>query len=208
MKKKLENNILKYRKFYKVYRNIIWFLVFIILFPLIVGFIYALPLPQIVAVEPGDLLAFYGTALGIFISFCTYRAEKKKEQKERQRKLKPKLIVKLSKMPNATELFNLSIEKIGQQPLSYFQLYEQYISEELKHFQNFIVSFNQTTENVDRLKPNYTFVLENGAIGKDGYPNYIQILCEDIDGNMWNCCFYKIKDCDKIYYYPRDFEIL
>ena len=38
-------------------------------FPLGVGAIYALPLPRIINVEAGDLLAYYGTTFGIIGSF-------------------------------------------------------------------------------------------------------------------------------------------
>ena len=208
MKIKSNNLISKGRKCYKIHKSTIWLFVCILLFPFVMGFLYSLPFLKALSVKIGDALAFYGTALGIFASFYTYRAEKKKEEKKRQNKLKPNLIVKLSKTPNNTRLFELSIEKIGEQPLSYFYLYDKNISEKLNSFQSFIVSFDQTVEEVANINPNYNFVLEDGAVNKDGYPNYIQILCEDVDKNMWNCCFYRIKDGDKIYYYPRDFEIL
>ena len=50
--------------------------------------------------------------------------------------------------------------------------------------------------------------MDSDIIDSDSYPKYIQLLCNDKDGNTWNCCYYKVKDCDKIYYYPRDFEII
>lgn len=50
--------------------------------------------------------------------------------------------------------------------------------------------------------------MDSDIIDTDGYPKYIQLLCDDKDGNAWNGCYYKVKDCDKIYYYPRDFEII
>ena len=33
---------------------------------------------------------------------------------------------------------------------------------------------------------------------KDGYPKYIQILCEDTDRYTWNFEYHKINDCGKI----------
>ena len=53
----------------------------VLIFPLLVGAIYALPLPQVIAVESGDLLAYYGTSLGILGSFITYQAERKRTDK-------------------------------------------------------------------------------------------------------------------------------
>ena len=50
--------------------------------------------------------------------------------------------------------------------------------------------------------------MDSEILDKDGFPQYVQLLCDDIDGNSWNCCYYKVKDCDKVYYYPRDFEII
>ena len=50
--------------------------------------------------------------------------------------------------------------------------------------------------------------MDPDIIDRDGYPRYVQLICDDKEGNAWDCCYHKVKDCDKIYYYPRDFEII
>ena len=45
----------------------------LIIFPVIIDLIYAISTKQIVNISAGDLLSFYGAALGIFVSFVTYR---------------------------------------------------------------------------------------------------------------------------------------
>ena len=62
------------------------------MFPIIIGMFYALPIPQIVAVDSGALLAYYGTIFGIIGSFITYRQELKKRKKERIKELKPNFL--------------------------------------------------------------------------------------------------------------------
>ena len=54
------------------------FVVFIFLFPLLIGIICALNLPNIINVASGDLLSYYAVAFGILASYLTYKNEKYK----------------------------------------------------------------------------------------------------------------------------------
>lgn len=75
----------KITAFFESNRTAVWIAIVLLVFPIIVGLIYALPLPQVIAVSSEDMLSFYGTAFGIFGSFILYRLEKKNEEKRETR---------------------------------------------------------------------------------------------------------------------------
>ena len=80
----------------KKHKTEIIFCILLFLFPILVGLIYALPLPQVIKVESGDLLGYYATTFGILGSFYTYRQEKRKSHIEHLRELRPCLIVEIT----------------------------------------------------------------------------------------------------------------
>ena len=77
--------------------------------------IYAIPIPQFVAVDSGDLFAYYGTTFGIIGSFITYRHELNKSKKERIGELKPAFIVEVKKLGKEEDIFNIEIINGSQQ---------------------------------------------------------------------------------------------
>jgi len=179
----------------------------VLIFPLLVGAIYALPLPQVIAVESGDLLAYYGTSMGILGSFITYQSERKKADKERAQKMKPIFAVEVCKSQDEQGLFDISITKLSEKPLSYMYLYDEFVSAAVSNKCVFKVMFCQIDANkIQDLDFNVT--MDPEIMDNDDYPKYVQILCEDADGNTWNCCYYKVKNGNQIYYYPRDIEML
>lgn len=92
----MKNKIVS-KKFFKSNKYLIILFVLLFLFPIVIGLFYALPLPQIVAVGSGDLLAYYGAFFGIVGSFVTYRIEIAKRKKERIKEIKPVFIVEVKK---------------------------------------------------------------------------------------------------------------
>lgn len=195
----------KLLKAIKKHRLIITFAIIIFVFPLIVGWAYHLPLPQIIAVTSGDLLAYYGTAFGIYLSFVTYSHEKKKEEKERNRDLRPKIIVNLIKDTNQPELLLLTVNNFGKSVYRYIYLYDKYVSLALSDSLNLKISFNLSDKYAKEIGSEYN--IHEIALS-DGYPNYIQLDLDDVDGNNWDCCFHKVNDNGKIYYHPECFEIM
>lgn len=196
------------KKFFKQNKSLFWILVILFFFPIVIGLIYALPLPQVVAVESGDLLAYYGTAFGILGSFATYRYEVNKNKKEKIKELKPVFIVDVKRTDTENNVFNVDIVNRSQQTLSFLHLYDEFVSALFEGHYSFKVTYNKTIEEVEDLKPDYNITMDSEIIDADGFPKYVQLLCDDSEGNAWNCCYYKIKDCNKVYYYPRDFEII
>ena len=82
--------------------------------------IYALPLPQIVAVESGDLLAYYGTTFGIIGSFITYRYETNKNKKEKIKELQPTFVVSVELVNEEANVFSVDIINLSQKTLTFF----------------------------------------------------------------------------------------
>ncbi len=179
-----------------------------LLFPIVIGGIYAIPLPQIIAIDSGDLIAYYGAAFGILGSFAYYRIEKAHKEKERNKELTPVFSVIVERNEDDLRIFKISIQKISDSPLMYMHLYDEFVSASIEKNRSFNITYCRTIEELESIKPDYNITMDDAIIDADGYPKYVQILCDDIEGNSWNCCYYKIKDCNRYYYYPRDLEIL
>ncbi len=190
-------------------KNMIRFCVVIMLiFPIIVGGMYSEIIPENTPIKAGDLLAYYGVAFGILNSFIYYRIEKKEKEKERNNKLRPAFSVNVEQNKETSLIFKISIKKICDSNLMYMHLYDEFISSYVEKEYCFYVTYNQTIENVKDIDTDYNITMDELIIDTDGYPKYVQIICNDTDNNSWDCCYYKIKDCDKYYYYPRDIDII
>lgn len=179
------------------------FCIFLFLFPIIVKLICALPL----GVEYGDLLGYYATTFVLLGSFYIYSQEKRKFQIEHQRELRPCLIVEITE-PDKNGVFSLSISNCSRNMLTNFYLYDAFLSSTLKKGKNtYKVTYNKTSEETNELASQFNIVMDDDIIDPDGYPRYVQILCDDSDGNTWDCWYQKIDDCGKICYYPQNIYI-
>lgn len=197
----------KYKKYIKNNKGLVILIAILLIFPIVVGLIYALPLPQIVAIDSGDLLGYYATTFGILGSFYTYRLEKRKNEKERKSELKPNFIIEIIKR-DKNDIFSLKISNHARSSISHLYLYDVFLSAEAKEKYTLKISYLKSIEEVNKLKPDFNITADDDIIDVDGYPKYIHLMCDDSDRNTWSCCYRKITDCEKIYYYPRDFEIL
>ena len=205
---RLMNNKKK-SKIKRFLKNKFWQLAIVcLIFPLIVGAIYMLPLPQIIAVDAGDLLAFYGAAFGILGSFYVYLDEKKKAKKEIDNKLRPKLVIEVNKHSNVKNLFDIRILNQSEKSLSYFSLYDEFISPDFPKKKKLTVSYNLTVEEHRKLKSDFNITSDEDILDDDGYPKYIQVVCDDAEHRAWVGEFFKINDGNKIFYYPRDWEVM
>lgn len=197
----MKNKIKKYRikKIIKSYT----FKIFVILFffSLVVGFIYGLPIPQIIDIDSGSLLAYYGTAFGIFASFLTYRLQQKNAKEERFNELKPRILIKVDKCECTENMFAIQIDNIPKR--KYLYLYDEIVPENIEEKLKLCVLYCSIKEKQEEFKDEYDIAVDDQLIDSDGYPEYVQILFEDIHGNGWECCFDKIKDGSSIYYYPN-----
>ena len=122
---------IKITKWIKKNKSLLSITLIILLFPIMIGFIYALPLPQIIAVKSVDLLAYYGTSLGILSSFILYRYEKKKNNTNRLKEICPVFFVDVSKSEDA-DILVIIIKNLSTYPLKYMYLYDEYVDQLVK----------------------------------------------------------------------------
>ena len=192
----------------KRYKTFMIVAILMFIFPLIVGLVYFLPLPQIIAVDSGELLAYYGVTFGIFGSFTTYFLDRKKEKTMRNRELTPVFAVQVTKSDDVEHLFNISIINRSSNPQSYLYLYDEYLCDVAGKQHHIPVVYLQTVKVQDEAEAQFNITMDSDILDEDGYPSYVQLLCEDIDGNNWNCCYFRVKNGATHFYYPRNIEII
>lgn len=201
----MRKNFTKIRRFLKRYKVIIILSAVIFVFPLVVGLIYYIPLPQIINIDSGDLISYYATVFGIFGSFVALLYEKQKAEQKRRSDNKPSFAVDVIKEND--DVFWLKIKKISKKPLFYFYLYDKYVSQEFD--ENFVLKISYCKSVEDKATLGIDYNIDYDIIDeKDGYPKYIQIMCDDVDKKTWDCCYHKVNNCGKIYYYPEEFLII
>lgn len=196
------------KKFFKSNKYLIILFVLLFLFPIVIGLFYALPFPQIVAVGSGDLLSYYGAFFGIVGSFVTYRIEIAKRKKERIKEIKPVFIVEVKKINEDIGIFSIDIINRSQKTVAFLYLYDEFISPIINEKYSFKITYNKSIDDIKRINPDYNITMDSEIVDTDGFPKYIQLLCNDSDGNDWNCYYDKIKNCDKVYYFPSDVKII
>ena len=169
---------------------------FIFLFPLVIGFIASLELPNIVDIPSGDLLAYYGTAFGIFSSFLVFLLEKKRKDDERDSKIKPEILLKLEKSHNDLVI---TLDKITRAQLTNIFINDIYISNTFNHKSQLVVNFKINNQNLYYNNSLVTF--DDHAFNDDGIPKEIQVYCDDADKRFWELNYKLISNSDNINYY-------
>lgn len=71
-------------------KTAIFILIIFLLFPIIIGLIYKIPV-TFVDIEIGDLLSFYAVTLGLFSTYLIHRKSEEKEALIKQEYLRPRL---------------------------------------------------------------------------------------------------------------------
>lgn len=145
--------------------------------------IYAIPIPQIIALDSGDLLAYCGTAFGIIGSFLTYRYEINKNKKERLKEIKPTFIVEVTELDPSLKLFNINIINQTKHRISYLYIYDTFVSSTVLDRYSFKITYNKSVDETEEIKPDYNINADLNILDEDGFPKYIQLNCDDIEGN-------------------------
>lgn len=189
------------RKFFRRLKsdNNLKLLCAILVFPLIIGIIYSLPCKQIIAIDSGNLLSFYGTALGISASYYMYIDTKRKEKQKEIIRKTPKLHIAVDKV-NAN-VFKIGVYNLVETCIMDIYLYNENADEDLDDGKTFEVAFNLSIDEEKRIKPQYNITDYEDIIDRDGYPKFVQIGCCDEDGNRWGLTYDKwVRDNDIVYY--------
>ena len=190
-----------YKKFFRKYKVIIIFSLFFLIFPLLLYMIYRLIYCCYPPFEAGVLLSYYGTTFGIFGSFVTFYLTDKKEKETRNAEIKPKITVDLEKEDE--KVFKLTVYNCLQTPARNVFLYDEILDSKIEKYTTVYVTYNMPNDEFNKYKEKYkncqNFTIDEDII-ENGYPKYILIDCDDVDGRMWQCEFNKIVNGSQIAY--------
>lgn len=190
-----------YKKFFRKYKVIIILSLFFLFFPLLLYMIYRLIYCCYPPFEAGVLLSYYGTTFGIFGSFVTFYLTDKKEKETRNAEIKPKITVDLKKEDE--KVFKLTVYNCLQTPARNVFLYDEILDSKIEKYTTVYVTYNLPNDEFNKYKEIYkncqNITLDEDII-ENGYPKYILIDCDDVDGRMWQCEFNKIVNGSQIAY--------
>lgn len=190
-----------YKKFFRKYKVIIILSLFFLIFPLLLYMIYRLIYCCYPPFEAGVLLSYFGTTFGIFGSFVTFYLTDKKEKETRNAEIKPKITVDLEKEDE--KVFKLTVYNCLQTPARNVFLYDEILDSKIEKYTTVYVTYNMPNDEFSKYKEKYkncqNITLDEDII-ENGYPKYILIDCDDVDGRMWQCEFNKIVNGSQIAY--------
>lgn len=152
-------------------------------------------------VESGDVLSYYATSLGIIGSFITYREEKKKEKKERNSDIKPRLVFNVTK---EDDIFNFVVTNTGKYHIYSISLFQREICSVLPPDESKSVKV-KFVETPTKSGINDVIIIdigqyENFEFDNNGTPKWIQVLCNDIDNQLWGIYYDILPNEDRIVY--------
>lgn len=84
----------RFKRSLRIYKNIICIATGLLVFPVVIGLLYKIPI-DFIDIEIGDLLSFYAVALGLFSTYLTYIHNEDMKSYKRQEELKPKIKLSL-----------------------------------------------------------------------------------------------------------------
>lgn len=196
------------KRYIKRFKTEIIVALVLLIFPLIVGAFYALPIPQYILVDAGDLLSFYGVAFGLFGTYVSYAESRKKERRTRNAELKPNLRVDLRLVDIDDKIYRLIVYNNTTQPLYSVFLYDCFVGETLSAKEEIFVTYEGARVKEYNGKKLFNVDLGDEGLDREGYPTYIQICCDDAKKRMWDCTFDARGKGEDRFYYPRNFEII
>lgn len=163
---KIKTCLIKLKRSYRWYKTHIWLFIGLILFPIIVGLFYKIPI-NFVNIEIGDLLSFYAVALGLFATYWTYRESEDKKVLARQESLRPKLELQLELNDDEIKT-KISIYNATDNDYVINYIGHDYYEDEKKRYLN--------------AKCKLDLVLD---CWDEAVPDDVQLGVKDVDGNEW-----------------------
>lgn len=191
----------KFKRFFSKFKIVILSVVIFIIFPAILSIIYKKIYFRTPPLDSGDVLSYFATTFGIFGSFVTFYLTDKKEKETRNAEIKPKITVDLKKEDE--KVFKLTVYNCLQTPARNVFLYDEILDSKIEKYTTVYVTYNMPNDEFNKYKEKYKNC-QNITIDEDiienGYPKYILIDCDDVDGRMWQCEFNKIVNGSQIAY--------
>lgn len=191
----------KFKRFFSKFKIVILSVVIFIIFPAILSIIYKKIYFRTPPLDSGDVLSYFATTFGIFGSFVTFYLTDKKEKETRNAEIKPKITVDLEKEDE--KVFKLTVYNCLQTPARNVFLYDEILDSKIEKYTTVYVTYNMPNDEFNKYKEKYkncqNITLDEDII-ENGYPKYILIDCDDVDGRMWQCEFNKIVNGSQIAY--------
>lgn len=191
----------KFKRFFSKFKIVILSVVIFIIFPAILSIIYKKIYFRTPPLDSGDVLSYFATTFGIFGSFVTFYLTDKKEKETRNAEIKPKITVDLKKEDE--KVFKLTVYNCLQTPARNVFLYDEILDSKIEKYTTVYVTYNMPNDEFNKYKEKYkncqNITLDEDII-ENGYPKYILIDCDDVDGRMWQCEFNKIVNGSQIAY--------
>lgn len=187
--------------------------------PFAIGGIYKLPLPQIIPISMGDLLAYYATAFAIPGSFAVLyvtrrmedldKAKEKEEQKDKEiEEHKPHFTITLEKNGH---YFNLIINGCGKGKYRDIYFYDNRICDIwTQDSYRYKLCFEMDHGRIQRLTNKVINIPDSLCdYDEEEFPQKFLIFCEDVKiGAMFSCTYALRNDCEKRYYCEESIEIV
>lgn len=165
-KSKIKSFFIKAKRSIKWYKTSIRLFIALLLFPLVIGLFYKIPI-NFVDIEIGDLLSFYAVALGLFATYLTYRETENINSLARQESLRPKIEFSLEldgdEIESKVHIYNSTDN-------DYVIVYigHDYYEDEKKRYLNAKSHLDFTIDSWDEVAP-----------------ESVQVGVKDADGNEW-----------------------
>ena len=165
-KSKIKSFFIKAKRSIKWYKTSILLFIALLLFPLVIGLFYKIPI-NFVDIEIGDLLSFYAVALGLFATYLTYRETENINSLARQESLRPKIEFSLEldgdEIESKVHIYNSTDN-------DYVIVYigHDYYEDEKKRYLNAKSHLDFTIDSWDEVAP-----------------ESVQVGVKDTDGNEW-----------------------
>lgn len=193
----------KFKRFFSKFKIVILSVLIFIIFPVILSIIYKKYYFRTPPLDAGDVLSYFATTFGIFGSFVTFYLTIKKEKESHNSKIKPKILVDLKK--ENENIFILTVYNFTENPLKNFFLYDEILCPFMAKELTVYVTYNMSNKEFNKYKEKYKDcqffnITVDEDIIENGYPKYILIDCDDVDGRMWHCEFNKIENGSQIAY--------
>lgn len=156
----------------------------------------------------GDTLSYYGVAFGIFSSFIVLLIQKKKDEEQRLREVRPKIVLKVEIVSGQDKAYIFSIKNIGLNTLKNVCFDGDDFVECLLPNESQSLNLDCNEDDIvwyefDNDYPNF-YRDSNGK----GIPLYLTIQCTDNDDKMWCIEFKGYSSSRGVSYYQEDMYII
>ena len=176
--------------------------ILLLLFPFLVYLLCKIPI-KIISLKASELLQFYGISLGIFGSFISYYAEKRKGEIEHDNKLKPYISVELKAKDDG--YFDITLTNLKRAILIYIFLYDITLDSTLPSTKKYNVNFYPDNEKCGAIDLSG---YDSGLIDFDGYPKYILLSCNDEENRMWQGEYIKLSSGNNVVYQLKEMYLV